>query len=211
MNFRAAPGKGGAGRGKLGNGAARRNHAREPGVLSIKPFRRLWIALSLSSLGDWLSIVALTVLAPSLATGGLAAKGSAVSGVWLVTLLPALLFGPLAGAVADRLDRRMVMIIGDVVRGLLFLSIPLFPNLIWILVAKFLAGVASQFWNPATAASIPNLVPKDKLERANQLSLLTTYGTAPLAAGLFSVLALVSEGISRVTPLFHASSSPWEP
>ena len=206
MNFRAAPGKDGAGRGKLGSGAARRNHAREPGVLSIKPFRRLWIALSLSSLGDWLSIVALTALAPSLVTGGLAAKGSAVSGVWLVTLLPALLFGPLAGAVADRLDRRMTMIVGDVIRGLLFLSIPLFPNLIWILVAKFLAGVASQFWNPATAASIPNLVPKDKLERANQLSLLTTYGTAPLAAGLFSVLALVSEGISRVTPLFHTSN-----
>ena len=191
--------------GELGRGAARR-HAREPGVLSIRPFRRLWIALSLSSLGDWLSIVALTVLAPSLASGGAAAKGSAVSAVWLVTLLPALLFGPLAGAVADRLDRRMVMINGDVIRGLLFLSIPLFPNLIWILVAKFLAGVASQFWNPATAASIPNLVPKDKLERANQLSLLTTYGTAPLAAGLFSVLALVSEGISRVTPLFHASN-----
>ena len=206
MDFRAGSAEDGADRGKPGRGAARRHHARPPGVLSIKPFRRLWIALSLSSLGDWLSIVALTALAPSLVTGGLAAKGSAVSGVWLVTLLPALLFGPLAGAVADRLDRRMTMIVGDVVRGLLFLSIPLFPHLTWILVAKFLAGVASQFWNPATAASIPNLVPKDKLERANQLSLLTTYGTAPLAAGLFSVLALVSEGISRVTPLFHASN-----
>jgi dTMP kinase len=176
-------------------------------VLSIKPFRRLWIALSLSSLGDWLSIVALTALAPSLAGGGLAAKGSAVGGVWLATLLPAVLFGPLAGALADRWDRRMTMIVGDVVRGLLFLSIPLFPHLTWIYVAKFLAGVASQFWNPATAASVPNLVPKDKLERANQLSLLTTYGTAPLAAGLFSVLALVSEGISRVTPLFHVHTS----
>jgi len=87
VNFRAAPHEGDAGRGKLGNGAARRHHAREPGVLSIKPFRRLWIALSLSSLGDWLSIVALTALAPSLATGGLAAKGSAVSGVWLATLV----------------------------------------------------------------------------------------------------------------------------
>ena len=206
MNFRAGENQRGADRGHLGRGAARRQHAREPGVLSIKPFRRLWIALSLSSLGDWLSIVALTVLAPSLASGGLAAKGSAVSAVWLVTLLPALLFGPLAGAVADRLDRRMVMIVGDVIRGLLFLSIPLFPNLAWILVAKFLAGVATQFWSPATSASIPNLVPKDKLERANQLSLLTTYGTAPLAAGLFSVLALVSEGISRVTPLFHTSN-----
>ena len=206
MNFRAGGNGRGADRGQPGRGAARRNHAREPGVLSIKPFRRLWIALSLSSLGDWLSIVALTVLAPSLATGGPLAKGSAVSAVWLVTLLPALLFGPLAGALADRLDRRMTMIVGDVIRGLLFLSIPLFPNLTWILVAKFLAGVATQFWSPATSASIPNLVPKDKLERANQLSLLTTYGTAPLAAGLFSVLALVSEGISRVTPLFHTSN-----
>jgi dTMP kinase len=206
VNFRAASSRGGADRGELGRGAAWRNHAREPGVLSIKPFRRLWIALSLSSLGDWLSIVALTALAPSLTSGGLPAKGSAVGGVWLATLLPALLFGPLAGAVADRLDRRMTMIVGDVIRGLLFLSIPLFPHLTWIYIAKFLAGVATQFWSPATSASIPNLVPKDKLERANQLSLLTTYGTAPLAAGLFSVLALVSEGISRVTPLFHASN-----
>ena len=207
MNFRAAPNRDGAAdRGELRRGAVWRNHARQPGVLSIKPFRRLWIALSLSSLGDWLSIVALTALAPSLASGGAVVKSSAVGGVWLATLLPALLFGPLAGAVADRLDRRMTMIVGDVIRGLLFVSIPLFPNLTWIYVAKFLAGVASQFWNPATAASIPNLVPKDKLERANQLSLLTTYGTAPLAAGLFSVLALVSEGVSRVTPLFHASN-----
>ena len=175
-------------------------------MLSIKPFRRLWIALSLSSLGDWLSIVALTALAPALASGGNVAKGSAVIGVWLATLLPALLFGPLAGAVADRMDRRITMITGDVIRALLFLSIPLFPHLTWIYIAKFLAGVATQFWAPATSATVPNLVPKDKLERANQLSLLTTYGTAPLAAGLFSVLALVSEGLSRVTPLFHTSN-----
>ena len=175
-------------------------------MLSIKPFRRLWIALSLSSLGDWLSIVALTALAPSLASGGIAAKTSAVGGVWLARLLSGLLFGPLGGAVADRMDRRLTMITGDVIRGLLFLSIPLFPNLTWIFVVMFLAGVTSQFWNPATAASIPNLVPKDKLERANQLSILTTYGTAPLAAGVFSVLALVSEGLSQVTPLFHTSN-----
>ncbi|HZR54209.1 MAG TPA: dTMP kinase [Streptosporangiaceae bacterium] len=182
------------------------NHAREPGVLSIKPFRRLWIALSLSSLGDWLSIVALTALAPSLTTGGTVAKSSAVGGVWLATLLPALLFGPVAGVLADRMDRRTMMVAGDVIRGVLFLSIPLFPHLTWIYIAKFLAGVTTQFWAPAMSATVPNLVPPDKLERANQLSMLTTYGTAPLAAGLFSVLALVSEGLSRVTPLFHTSN-----
>ena len=73
------------------------------------------------------------------------------------------------------------MIVGDVVRGLLFLSIPLFPNLTWIFIAKFLAGCASLFWTPAKDASVPNLVPPDRLERANQLSLFTTYGSAVVA------------------------------
>jgi dTMP kinase len=199
VNFRAPPKQDGAGH------RARRSAKThdKSGVLSIKPFRRLWVALSLSSLGDWLSIIALTALAPSLSKGSAAV---AVGGVWLATLLPALLLGPLAGAMADRFDRRTTMIVGDVIRGLLFLSIPLFPNLTWIYAAKFLAGCATLFWTPATNASVPNLVPRDKLERANQLSLLTTYGTAPVAAGLFSVLALVSKALGTLTPFFNTNS-----
>jgi dTMP kinase len=174
-------------------------------VLSIRPFRALWIALSLSSLGDWLSILALLALAPSVTHGSNLAKTSSISGVWVVTLLPALLLGPVAGALADRFDRRTTMIVGDVVRGLLFISIPLFPHLTWIFVAKFLAGIASQFWNPAASATIPNLVPKDKLERANQLSQLMTYGTAPLAAVLLAVLGYVATGLSHAIPVFHTN------
>ena len=174
-------------------------------MLSIKPFRALWIALSLSSLGDWLSILALLWLAPSVTHGSNLAKTTAISGVWVVTLLPALLLGPVAGALADRLDRRMTMIVGDVIRGLLFISIPLFPNLTWIFVAKFLAGVASQFWNPAASATVPNLVPKDKLERANQVSQLMTYGTAPLAALLLIVLGWISSGLGHFAPVFHTN------
>ena len=68
---------------------------RHGGVLSIKPFRRLWIATSLSSLGDWLSLVALAALASALAGPGAAAQYSAVGGVWLSSLLPALILGPL--------------------------------------------------------------------------------------------------------------------
>jgi dTMP kinase len=214
VNFRAGEQQRGADRGHPGRGAARRHHAREPGVLSIKPFRRLWIALSLSSLGDWLSIFALLALAADLTqkhsagqsvTAAAAAQTTAIGGVWVATLLPALLLGPVAGAMADRLDRRRTMIVGDVLRGLLYLSIPLFPNLIWLNTAKFLAGIVSLFWNPATAASVPNLVPPEKLERANQWSLVGTYGTAPLAAGLFSVLALISEALGRVLPFFKTN------
>jgi dTMP kinase len=187
--------------------SARRARRSRPGdgVLSIKPFRRLWVALSLSSLGDWLSILALVALAPSVTHGSNLAKTSSISGVWVVTLLPALLLGPIAGAVADRLDRRVTMVVGDVIRGLLFISIPLFPNLTWIFAAKFLAGIASQFWNPAAAASIPNLVPKEKLERANQLSQLMTYGTAPLAAVVLALLGWVATALGHAGPFFHTN------
>ena len=173
------------------------------GVLSIRPFRALWVALSLSSLGDWLSILALVALAPSVTHGSNLAKTTSISAVWVVTLLPALLLGPIAGALADRLDRRVTMVVGDVIRGLLFISIPLFPNLTWIFVAKFLAGIASQFWNPACAATIPNLVPKEKLERANQLSQLMTYGTAPLAAGVLALLGWAATGLGHAPGPFH--------
>jgi dTMP kinase len=161
------------------------------GVLSIKPFRRLWISLSLSSLGDWLSILALTALAGSLTKGS--AENYAIGGVLVVKLLPAVIFGPLAGAVADRFDRRITMVVADVLRFALFLSIPLVGRLDWLFVATFLIEIVTLFWIPAKEATVPNLVPKDQLERANQLSLISTYGSAPVAAAIFSVLALIAK------------------
>ncbi len=194
------------------------------GVLSIKPFRRIWIATTLSSLGDWLSLLALSALAYSLTgtgaqtagglpTGGNTTTGSvAVGGVWITSLLPYLLFGPLAGAVADKLDRRINMIVGDVVRAVLYLSIPInlvvgfAPKLTWLYVAQFLACCASLFWTPAKDASIPNLVPRDKLDEANGLSLLTTYGTAPVAALFFVVLQAISQLIGREFGYFSSAA-----
>src|SRR5499433_1952913 len=184
VNFRSPP--------------ARAAHA---SVLAIRPFRRLWIATSLSSLGDWLSLVALSTLASDLAGRGVVARGAAVGGVWLTSLLPALLLGPLAGAVADRLDRRINMIINDVLRAALYVSIPLnlafglVNELTWIYVVQFLASCCSLFWTPAKDASIPNLVPPDKLEQANQYSLFTTFGTAPVAGLVFGLLALVGRSL----------------
>ncbi|MCW2912902.1 MAG: thymidylate kinase [Actinomycetia bacterium] len=175
--------------------------ARNPGVLSIKPFRRLWIALSLSSLGDWLSILALTALASAITgkTGGFQAQSYAVGGVLIVKMLPAVILGPLGGAVADRFDRRLTMVIADICRFGLFLSIPLVGRLDWLFIATFLVECVTLFWIPAKDATIPNLVPKDRLAQANQLSLMTTYGSAPIAAGLFSVLALISGAVFKAS------------
>jgi dTMP kinase len=170
------------------------------GVLRVAPFRRLWTALSLSSLGDWLGLLALTALAPRLADEGYAAANLAIAGVFILRLAPAILVGPLAGVVADRLDRRWTMVVCDVARFALFLSIPIVGTLWWLFVATFLIEVASLVWIPAKEATIPNLVPRERLETANQLSLFTTYGSAPVAAAIFAGLALVSGMLDNAVP-----------
>ncbi|MDQ1664397.1 MAG: dTMP kinase [Actinomycetota bacterium] len=162
------------------------------GVLEVPAFRKLWTALSLSSFGDWLGLLALTALAPRLANGGYAAANLAIAGVFILRLAPAIIIGPLGGVIADRLDRRWTMVVCDVLRFALFLSIPLVGKLWWLFVATFLIEAASLVWIPAKEATLPNLVPRERLETANQLSLFTTYGSAPVAAAVFAGLALVS-------------------
>ncbi len=170
------------------------------GVLRITAFRQLWTALSLSSLGDWLGLLALTALAPRLASGGYAAANLAVAGVFILRLAPAVVVGPIAGVIADRLDRRMTMVICDVARFALFLSIPFVGTLWWLYTATLLIEVASLLWIPAKEATVPNLVPRERLEAANQLSLFTTYGSAPVAAAVFAGLALLSGIIDNPLP-----------
>jgi dTMP kinase len=182
------------------------------GVLRVTPFRRLWYSTALSSLGDWLGLLATTALAASLTTG-YQAQSYALGGVLVVRLLPAVILGPLAGAFADRFDRRWTMVISDFIRFLLFLTIPLahlvvtaHSTLVWLYVASFLIECVSLFWLPAKDASVPNLVRRDQIEAANQLSLITTYGVTPvLGAALFSVLALITNVLARHLAFFRAN------
>jgi dTMP kinase len=162
------------------------------GVLQVPAFRKLWTALSLSSFGDWLGLLALTALAPRLANGSYASANLAIAGVFILRLAPAIVMGPLGGVIADRLDRRLTMVVCDVLRFLLFLSIPIVGTLWWLLAATFLIEAASLIWIPAKEATLPNIVPRERLETANQLSLFTTYGSAPVAAAVFAGLSLVS-------------------
>lgn len=166
------------------------------GVLQTVPLRRLWYCTGLSSLGDWLGLLATTALATQLATG-YQAQNYALGGVLVLRLLPSAVLGPLAGAFVDRFDRRLTMVVTDLLRGLLFVAIPVFHTLTVLYVATFLIECIGLFWNPAKDASVPNLVRKDQIEAANQLSLITTYGLTPVAAAaLFSLLALLSKSLA---------------
>lgn len=175
------------------------------GLLQIAPFRKLWTALGLASLGDWLGMFATVAMAAALTGDSYAGQNFAVAGVFLIRLAPAVVFGPIAGVVADRLDRRWTMIICHVGRGLLFASIAIVGTLWWLYVATFLIEILAMFWLPAKEATMPNLVPPNRLEAANQLSLVTTYGMAPIAAAIFTLLALLSGALAHGLPFFRTN------
>ena len=175
-------------------------------VLAIPAFRRLWQAMAFGSLGDWLGLLATTALAQQLSGGDYATANFAIAGVFIARLLPAVFLGPLAGVIADRLDRRLLMVVADVIRFALYISIPIVNNYFWLYTATILVECVSLFWSPAKDASVPNLVPKEKLESANQVSLFAAYGTAPIAAALFAILALLSSAIATAFPSFNGTS-----
>jgi dTMP kinase len=170
-------------------------------VLAIKPFRKLWNSMLFSSLGDWLGLLATTAMAQQLSGGDYTTANFAIAGVFIARLLPAVFLGPIAGVIADKFDRRKLMVNCDILRAALYISIPIANNYFWLYTAMILVECITLFWSPAKEASVPNLVPREKLENANQVSLLAAYGTAPIAALLFTFLSLVTSAINAAFDL----------
>lgn len=141
------------------------------------------------SVGDWLALLALSGLASKLMEGYIA-QSFAFSGVVLTQLAPGLIFAPLGGILADRFDRRKVMVVTDLLRCALFVSIAVVGTLWWLFAASFLIGCMSMLWIPAKDSAVPNLLRrKDQVETANQLGLVITYGLAVISgAGLYAII-----------------------
>lgn len=160
-------------------------------VVRLRPFRRLWLVFGLSSLGDWLGLLATSSFASAQMRSS-ATQGAAFGGVIAIQLLPWLILGPIAGVLADRFDRRHTMVLVDVARFVLFASIPAAAQLChhhgvvvaWAAVASFAAQAGAMLWAPAKEAAVPNLLPRRRLETANQITIITTYGITPVLAAL---------------------------
>jgi dTMP kinase len=168
-------------------------------LLRDPKFSKLLAAQTVSSLGDWIGFSAMAVLALSLGGGG-NAGAYAVAGVMVARMLPAILFGPVAGALADRANRKRIMIIADLSRAALYAFVP-FVGALWSLyLLSFVIESMSLLWTPARDASLPNLVPKRQLANANSLGLIGTYATLPLGGAIFAVLAGVSIALSARIP-----------
>lgn len=155
-------------------------------------FSRLYRAILVSSLGDWVGFVAVVALVTRIGGGS---AGFAVSGVMLARLLPSIVFGPFAGVLVDRFDRKRLMVIADVVRGIGYATMPLIPQLPWIYGVSFFIECLSLLWTPARDAMIPNLVPRRQLSNANTITLATGYGTLPLGGIVYTALAGIGAGL----------------
>ena len=145
-------------------------------------YRKLYFGQIVSLLGDWFEYIAVQTLVFQLTGSGLAA-GLAI----IASNLPSFFLIPLAGSIADRFDRRKIMIVTDLVRAGLALSLLLVrtPDQIWLVyVFQTLSVLFASFFNPAQNAAIPNLVKRDELLTANAMS-SATWGTM-LAVGSFA-------------------------
>jgi dTMP kinase len=158
--------------------------------------------MSVSSLGDWVGFLAVTSLVADLAKGTSAAA-FAVSGLMIARTLPAVLFGPLAGAIVDRADRKRVMITADLARGAMYVSMVFIGQLWTIYGLSFLIESLSLVWSPARDASLPNLVPRRQLANANSIALASTYGTLPLGGIVFTLLVGVNTLLAHAIPILR--------
>jgi dTMP kinase len=163
-------------------------------LLKNRDFLRLFLAQLVSSLGDWIGLIAIAVLADQI--GGELAVGS----VMIARVFPGFIVGPIAGVFADRFDRRKVMIVADLGRAAIIFSLPFVPNLIYLLFASALLESLTLIWGPAKDASLPHVVPRRHLTHANSLNLLAIYGPWPLASLLFAFMATLGRFLGDNVP-----------
>ena len=163
------------------------------GLLQRRYFRRLWAVTTVSSLGDWLGVFALTIYVKNMS----GRPEFAVGGVLLFRVVPGLFFGPFAGVLADRFDRRRLMVTADLCRAALIATIPFTHNLWQVYAVSAAMEILSLLWAPSKDATVPNLVERSQLMTANQLSLITTYATFPLGGALVAVLAIPASLLAR--------------
>jgi dTMP kinase len=161
-------------------------------------FFRLWIAQVVSALGDWLGFLAITILAASLGSGS---GGAAVGLVMSARIIPGFFLAPVAGVLVDRWDRKKIMVTCDLIRAGVICTLPVVHSVLGLVIASLVLEICTLMWSPAKEASVPNLVPVERLTSANSLSLAAAYGTFPVAAVLFALLAQAAKWLGSIDAL----------
>ena len=159
-------------------------------VFRNRPFLLLWLAQAATQIGGNMVIFGLTVVI-SKSTGSV----TAVSALILTFLLPAVLFSALAGVFVDRLDRRLVLMLTNILRGFAFVAMFFVgTNLVLIYLLNIAVSTITVFFAPAEAAMIPIVVPRKQLLSANGIFTLTLNAAFALGFTLIGPLIVKIAG-----------------
>ena len=165
-------------------------------------FRWLWGGQVVSLLGDWFNIIASAILIHKITGSGLA-----LGVLFTIRMLSPFFVAPLAGICADRYNRKHILILTDIIRGLLLIGYLFVKDAddIWLLyvLTTLLYGV-SGFFSPARSAILPDITAQNELGTANALSatswsVMLAFGAAigGFTAGFFGVYtAFVIDGLT---------------
>lgn len=180
-------------------------------IRSNPDFRSLWFGQIVSLLGDWFNLIASATLVSNLTQSGLA-----IGGLFVVRMLAPFLISPVAGVLADRYDRRNLLIATDIARGVTVLGFLLVrePSHVWLLYALTAVQLAiSGIFFPTRNAIIPDLVHERELGAANALSgttwsVMLAFGAAlgGLVAGGWGIYRafLIDAGTFMLSAVFIA-------
>ena len=165
-------------RGPTGYGALIRGNAN---------FRNLWLGQIISLLGDWFNLIASAALIAELSQSGFA-----VGGLFVVRMLAPFVVSPIAGVVADRYNRKHILILTDILRAIIVVGFFLVrePQHIWLLYTLTAIQLAlSGFFFPTRGAILPELVSPGELGSANALSATTWSVMLALGAALGGIVS----------------------
>jgi len=166
-------------------------HGSSVGYLTLlhenRNFRLLWLGQIVSLFGDWFNLIASAALVSQLTESGLA-----VGGLFVLRMLAPFLISPFAGVVADRYNRKHVLILADLSRAAVVLGFLLVrdPRQVWLLyVLTFIQLAISGIFFPTRNAILPDIVSPRELGPANALSSATWSVMLALGAALGGVVA----------------------
>ena len=162
-------------------------------VLRNTTFRNIWFAQLAAQLADKFLLFSLIILAYEISGGS-----TPVAITLLTYTVPAVLFAPPAGVIADRLDRKQIMLWCNLGRAAAVALIPLaalVPQLrgdfVHLLVITFIFSAVGQLFGPAEAAVIPTILPRSALITANSMALLTMVLTLVVGGALAPIVSRI--------------------
>ena len=162
-------------------------------VLRNTTFRNIWFAQLAAQLADKFLLFSLIILAYEISGGS-----TPVAVTLLTYTVPAVLFAPVAGVIADRVDRKRIMFWCNLGRAAAVALIPLaalIPQLrgdfVHLLVITFVFSAVGQLFGPAEAAVIPTILPRSALITANSMALLTMVLTLVVGGALAPIVSRI--------------------